>query len=263
MLLAIEGDLEALAFELDRDPNLVHARSASPFEATLLHYAAAANGVEDELQRTPPNAVEIVRLLLDRGADPDGLSTSYGGGENQTPLCLLVSSWHPFQAGVQAGLVELLVERGARVDGLGDDGMPLATALVFGYTGAAEALARSGARVDNVFFAAGLGDLERVLTFFTSEGELKRSAAGSFVSPTLGAREIEPSEALQEALHFAVTHGRLEVAEALVERGASVNGVSRGHHRERPLEQAAFVQERAAVAWLEAKGAVFTEPPVT
>ncbi len=253
------GDLPGLLACLKARPNWVKDRSGPPFEATLLHYAAAANGVEDEWQRTPPNAVEICAALLDAGAEPDALGAAYGGGENATPLCLLVSSWHPFAAGLQAELVQLLVEGGAAVNGLGGDGMPLATALVFGYTRAAESLVHAGARVDIVLFAAGLGDLALVRSFFDPDLGLLAEAGGTFRSPILGDRELTPEEApavlLQDALHFAVTHGQLDVARYLVDRGASVRRPSLGHHCELPLAQALFVQEFDAARWLLAEGA--------
>ncbi|MEM8711436.1 MAG: hypothetical protein AAGG01_10825, partial [Planctomycetota bacterium] len=67
------------------------------------------------------------------------------------------------------------------VNGLEDDGMPLATALVFGYTSAARALRDVGARVDSIFFAAGLGDLDIVRSFFSSKGVDMKTAQGTFV----------------------------------------------------------------------------------
>lgn len=253
--LAIDGRRDELAACLEADPSLVHARSAAPFGATLLHYAAAANGVEDELQRTPANAVEIVRLLLGCGADVDALSTSYDGGPNQTALCLLVSSWHPFKAGVQADLVRELVRGGANVNGLEDDGMPLATALVFGYTRAALMLAECGARIDNLLFAAGLGDAARVAPFLSESGGAVEGAAGTFVSPTLGQRKIDGAEALQQAFHLAAVHGHLDVAQTLLDHGASVTAKSLGHHCELPLCQAVFVQRWEVARWLVERGA--------
>ena len=62
--------------------------------------------------------------------------------------------------------------RGARVDGLDDDGTPLWTAITFGYTDAAEALVRCGARVDNLVFAAALGRLDAVEGYFDADGTL-------------------------------------------------------------------------------------------
>ena len=76
-----------------------------------------------------------MRLLLERGAEPDAICDAYGADD--TTLGLLVSSAHPAAAGVQAALVEELCRGGARVDGLDDHGAPLWTAIAFGYTEAA------------------------------------------------------------------------------------------------------------------------------
>ena len=104
----------------------------------------AANGIEDELQRSPANAVEITRTILAAGAEADALAQTYGGGTAQTTLCLLVTSIHPARAGVQADVVKLLVAAGAQAEGLEDDGLPLMSALRFGYGVAAEMLVSCG-----------------------------------------------------------------------------------------------------------------------
>ena len=147
-------------------------------------------------------------MLLDAGAPADQLGGTYGGGPNQTCLCLLVSSYHPMASGVQTDLVRVLIAGGAAPNGLLDDGAPLATALTFGYTGAARALAECGARVDNVLFAAGLGDVKAVQSFFDSDdGKLRAGSTGTYV-PCIGGQEgaaapTEPAAIVQEALHFA------------------------------------------------------------
>ena len=71
--MVICGDLPSLAAALARYPSLIHATSLRPHGATLLHYSAA-NGVEDERQKVPPNAVEIADLLISRGADINATS---------------------------------------------------------------------------------------------------------------------------------------------------------------------------------------------
>jgi hypothetical protein len=140
------GDIAALQKLLDQDPALVRARSPFAHHATLLHHVAA-NGIEVERQlQTPPNAVEIALLLLQRGSEPDSVCDTYGGKGFQTTLYLLVSSIVPAIAGVQAQLVEELCRSGAAANGPGDDGDPLWTAITFGYTDAAEALVGCGAR---------------------------------------------------------------------------------------------------------------------
>ncbi len=130
----------------------------------MLHHVAA-NGIEVERQlQSPPNATQIMRLLLERGAEPDALCTIYGN--HDTALDLLVSSAVPATAGVQAALVDELCRGGALVNGPGDDGLPLWTAISFGYTEAAEALVRCGARVDSLVLSAALGDLDAVIRYF-------------------------------------------------------------------------------------------------
>jgi len=129
--------------------------------ATLLHYIAA-NGVEDFRQKTPKNALDVARLLLDAGAEVDALAETYGGGSIQTTMNLLVSSTHPAGAGLQSNLAELLLDYGAAINGVADDESPLMTALAFDYGDTADTLARRGARVDNVVIAAALGRLDIV-----------------------------------------------------------------------------------------------------
>ena len=250
----IDGNAARLSALLRHHPDLVHARSPKPHAATLLHYVAA-NGVEDELQRTPANAVEICELLLAAGSDPDSVANTYGGGPNETALCLLVSSWHPFERGVQSDLVRALATGGASLNGTRDDGAPLGTALLFGYTSAAETLASLGARVDNLFFAAGLGDEARVREFFADDGSLRAGALGTYAPPVAKGLASEPHEIVQEAFHFAVTHGRVPVAEFLLARGADVNGRTTGQHCELPLMQVLFVRELELVPFLLKRGA--------
>ncbi len=73
--------------------------------------------------------------------------------------------------------MEELCRGGARVEGLDGNGLPLWTAITFGYTVAAEALVRCGARVDNLVFAAALGDLDAVHSYFDARGRLRSGLA--------------------------------------------------------------------------------------
>ena len=240
----VGGDEAALAAWLRTDGGLVRARSTrvTHFDppvhgATLLHYVAA-NGVEGHRQRTPPNAVAIARLLLDAGADVDALAAMYGG--RPTTLSMLVSSSHPAAAGVQVPLVDVLVDAGAAVDGAGEGEWtsPLMTALVFGFTGAADALVRRGARVDTLPAAAGLGRTAeaRGLLGSATAGERHRTLA---LASQLGHADIvrlmldageDPDRynphghhAHSTPLHQAVLAGRDEVVHLLVERGARLD----------------------------------------
>lgn len=254
VLAVVDGDTEKLRALLANDRELVHATSGPPFEARLLHYVAA-NGVSDELQRTPPNAPEIAKLLLDAGAAPDALGKAYGAGANATALCLLVSSWHPFARGVQSDLVRVLVEGGAQLNGLLDDGAPLTTALTFGYSASARTLADLGARVDNLLLAAGLGKMERVFSFFDASGQAKANALGSYVPAVGGLHSFHPREIAQQAFHFALTHGHEAVASWLLKHGADARGRVVGHHAALPLLQCLFVHRPSMIPFLLDHGA--------
>lgn len=201
------GELAVLRDLIDAHPPLISARSPFPHHCTLLHHVAA-NGIEVERQlQSPPNAPDIMQLLLGRGADPDAACDLYGGGPGMTTMCLLVSSCVPAAAGVQAALVEVLCRGGATVDGPQDDSAPLRTAITFGYTEAAEALVRCGARVDNLIFYAALGDLAGVRSCFGADGGLVPDLAGS------GLPDGVPEERLLDyAMIMAALHGRREVA---------------------------------------------------
>lgn len=266
----IDGDVASLLAHLDRDPTLVSARSArvTCFDppvhgAMLLHYVAA-NGVENHRQRTPANAVDVARLLIERGANVDALAYLYGGA--CTTMSLLVSSDHPRRAGVQVALVDLLVEHGASVEPLGTGSWtsPLVTALVFGCREAAEALVRLGARVDSVVSAAGLGrtdDVRRLLP--TADGEDRHRALAlaaqnghaDTMAVLLDAGE-DPNRynppgthAHSTPLHQAAWSGHLDVVRLLVERGARLD-LRDAHHDSTPLGWADYAGQTAVAAYL-------------
>ena len=252
----VAGDLTTLDAMLTANPSLVRARSPRTHRATLLHYVAA-NGVEDFRQKSPINAVAIARRLLTAGAEPDALAETYGGGNDQTTMNLLVSSTHPDEAGVQAPLVDVLLDFGAAVDGLDGNGSPLMTALAFNYASAAEALARRGARVDTVLTAAALGDADKVNRMVLEGGTLRAdvplTAAAwmrlgndprahvalalvwacrfgrTSVVQLLLEKGVDPNSADTDrmtALHWAAASGRLDLVDLLLDRGAALETVN-------------------------------------
>jgi len=216
----VTGDLTALTSMLRTNPALVRARSARDHRATLLHYTAA-NGHEGYRQKTPTNAVEIARALLDAGAAADALAHMYGG--DATTMDMLVSSVHPKLAGVQVALVDVLVDHGAAVNGVEDNGSPVMTAIAFHYPDAAEALVRRGARVDNIISAAALGRLDVVASLVGDDGHLKPDAPLTTVRwPRL---PRDPQVHLEYAMTKAATFGRADVVKLMLEKG--VNPASR------------------------------------
>jgi ankyrin repeat protein len=239
----VNGDLAALEEALRRDPALVRARSGRVcafdppvHRATLLHYVAA-NGVEAYRQKTPPNAVAIAHALLQAGAEPDALADMYGA--ECTTMSMLVSSSHPAEAGLQAPLVELLLDFGAAIEGRGTRkwGTPLFTALAFGMIDAAGALAKRGARIE-LPAAAGLGlmdDVARLLAFADAEARHRALSLAAQHGQTQAVRLLldageDPDRYNPEGnhphctpLHQAVLGGHEAVVRLLVERGARLD----------------------------------------
>jgi ankyrin repeat protein len=229
----ISGDAAGLRALLQAHPDLVRARSARRHHATLLHYIGA-NGVEHGRQKTPANAVEIAKMLLDAGAEVDALADLYDA--RCTPMSMLVSSCHPAQAGLQGALAETLLDYGAAVEGAGSRWQsPVMTALAFGYLETAQALARRGAGANDVPTAAGLGRLEEV------------------------ARLLPGADAHSKhiALALAAQHGHAEVVRLLLDAGEDPNRYNPdGHHaHSTPLHQAALVGHEAVVRLLVERGA--------
>lgn len=235
-----DGDLAALQAALERNPGLVRARSTRVccfdppvHRATLLHYVAA-NGVEGWRQKTPHNAVEIARALLQAGAEPDAVADMYGG--HWTTLALLVSSSHPAEAKLQAPLIDLVVDFGAQVDPPPDPkwGTPLHVALVFGMRDAADALVRRGAHVD-LPAAAGLGRFDAAA----------RLLAGA-----------TPQER-HKALALAVQQDHSEIVRLLLDAGEDPNRYNPEgtHAHAKPLHQAVLTGDEGLVRLLVGRGA--------
>ena len=215
----VSGDLPTLDDLLTHHPDLVRARSQRTHHVTLLHYVAA-NGVEDFRQKTPPNAVEIARRLIDAGADVDAVADTYGADLYQTTMNLLVSSTHPADAGLQSELAEVLLDHGAAINGLEDAGSPILTALSFGYRETAETLARRGARVDHVVVAAAVGRLDLVREWVKDATTLSKEHE-PYRGPYWVSIPNGVKGQIEMALAWACKFGRADVARYLIEVGVS------------------------------------------
>ena len=229
----VTGDAARLESLLRENPGLIRERSTRLHRAMLLHYVSA-NGFENYRQKTPKNAVEIAKILLDAGAEVDAMADTYGKG---TTLGLVATSVHPKRAGVQIALMETLLDYGAAVDGVPGTWSPLISALHNGRPEAAEFLASRGARLD-LEGAAGVGRLDLVESFFHEDGSLKPNATKAQVE--LGflwacgyGRNSVVDFLLKKGvdlhaqqntgltgLHWAVVGGQLETIRMLLDRGA-------------------------------------------
>jgi ankyrin repeat protein len=233
----VEGNLKALEKLLRENPELVRARSTREHRSTLLHYVSA-NGIEDFRQKTPQNSVDIAKLLLDAGAAVNAESDAYGG--RSTPLSLTATSFHPQAAGLSIPLMELLISRGAALDGP-EGGSTVVSCLRNGRGEAAKFLAARGARLD-LEGAAGVGRLDIVASFFNDEGLLRPTATpeqmkAGFAWASEFGQTVVVDFLLQRgmhldaklpphgetALHWAAHGGHPTTVRLLLERGAPVD----------------------------------------
>ena len=162
------------------------------------------------------NEYAITKALLEAGADVDFF--------DGYPLAAAVSYNAPH-------VVRALLESGASVNGTDNDGVPMAYTLFFGSTTVSELLVEWGAKID-LRFAAGIGDLDKVKSFFKADGSLK-PGAGALADPyghegkrrngVVHRCERTRENILSQALLYACLNNRLEVAEHLIQQGVDVN----------------------------------------
>ena len=145
----------------------------------------------------------------------------------------------PLASAVSFGVIraiEALLDAGAIADGVDRDGLPMAYAMVFGFGSVAELLAERGAQLD-LRFAAGLGRLELVKSWFSADGSLK-PGAGSLADPyglewkrrgqSVFRCERTRRNILSQALYFACVHSKVDVADFLLSQGADINAIVPG-----------------------------------
>jgi ankyrin repeat protein len=189
-----DDDRGRLAALLDDHSDLVHVRGTNGND--LL-------GMAGDL--------EIVRLLIERGADPNR-----GNDYGWTKL---------HQAGYSNDrrLAKLLLDVGARTDlsARGDGGTPLVAALFWGHREVVDVL---GLEPRNLRVAAGLGllDLIRELA-----GTRQAGAHRGFYRPHGGfpawTASDDPQEVLDEALVWAAKSDRVDALRLLAELGARLD----------------------------------------
>lgn len=206
---------------------------------------------------------------MDAGADVNAESEAYGG--RSTTLGLAATSCHPEAAGVQLPLLDLLIERGAIVDGP-DGGSAVNGCLHNGRGEAAEYLASRGARLD-LEGASGVGRLDLVKGFFDEDGGLKPPATSRQMTDGFtwacefgrdrvieflldhGMKVDSKLRGGETGLHWAAYEGHVDAVRLLLDRGAPVN-VADDTHGGTPLEWALYAwgnrpRERERRAYLE------------
>jgi ankyrin repeat protein len=218
-----DGDRARLAGLLDGHPELVRTRGTNGND--LLGMA---------------HDLGLVRLLLERGADPNR-----GNDHGWTPL---------HQAGYsnRRDLAEALLDAGARTDlsARGDGGTPLVLALFWGHREVVDLLGREPA---NLRVAAGLGLEDEIGAL---AGTPAAGARRAFYRPHGGFSAWQPSddpqEVLDEALVWAAKSDRVAVLGPLAGLGARVEA---DPYRGTPLVWAAANGRVESIRALVALGA--------
>ncbi len=226
------GDVEAVQRLLRNDPALASARLAGRGggTGTPLHLVTDWPGYF-------PNGPEIVRLLIDAGADPNALTTSRGsqtGPGSETPLHYAASS-------DDVDVAEALIEGGADIETPGGSiGTPLDNAVGYGCWHVARLLVTRGARVDKAWHAAALGTLGRLTALLGSD---------------------PPADDVSQAFWHACTGGQRRAAEYLLSRGADLNWVP-DYAQGTPLDAASGLDTRQenVISWLRELGARSSSP---
>jgi len=190
-----QGNVDAVGTLLAQHTELARARIRDPGggTSTLLHVVTDWPGYF-------PGGPQIVRLLIDAGADPNAAVT--GSWHAETPLHWAASS---DDSDVAAALIDGgadIEARGASIAG----GTPLDDAVGYGCWHVARLLAERGARVQSLWHAAALGMTTRVEELLDSD-------------PPHSPEEID--HAFWQACHG----GQRRTAEYLHARGANIDAI--------------------------------------
>jgi uncharacterized protein len=216
------GDVEALRQLLDRDPQISKARIVDPkgVSRTLIHIAVDSPGHF-------PRVSQTIGLLIERGADPDGLIV--GGNAPERPL-----HWAASCNDVDA--LDALLNGGANIESPGaifTNGTAMSDAVIFAQWNAARRLLDRGAKT-TLTESAGLGLVDRLTTYFEQGPKPE-------------------DDQITAAFWHACRGGQLQAAKYLAVKGANINWV--GWDKIAPLDGAQQSGNQDLVAWLRHQGA--------
>ncbi len=212
------GDIDKLRELIMQDPSLPTARSSRSHPTLLQCLALDALDVS--------NKVEMAKVLIDAGADIDGALGAAASMDN-------------------VEIAELLLDRGAAINGLGS-WSPLEETLYWRNYKVRDLLMARGASMHNLRIASGLGRLDLIESFFSSDGslkpeagkidwpfgELERSNLHGKIKDELQAKVAawsdDPMDIINNAFVYACNNDQINATRLLVEKGAQVNAIPPG-----------------------------------
>lgn len=174
LLLAVRaGDLDSVKRLLSENPVLATARfEARGGTGTALHFVTDWPGYF-------PNGPDIVKLLIDAGADPNVATTP---GHPETPLHYAASS-------DDVDVAVALIDGGADLETPGGSiGTPLDNAVGYACWHVARLLVARGARVEKVWHAGALGLLDRLEELLVPGTEPEQISQGFWHACAAGQR---------------------------------------------------------------------------
>jgi|SRR5579859_3295672 len=223
------GDLAAIQRLLADHPGLASSQLGGVAAArTPLHVVTDWPGFF-------PNGPQVVRMLIDAGADPNARNP--GKGHAETPLHWAASS-------DDVEVAQALIDGGADLEAAnGSIGTPLGNAVGYGCWHVARLLVARGAQVNVLWHAAALGMSSRLEELLTEQPD------------------VQP-EQISQAFWHACAGGQRRAAEYLLARGADLNWVP-DYARGTPLDAARGIgtQRQTLIGWLRDRGARSAEPP--
>ena len=221
------GDLATLQRLLADNPGLAASRLGGIAKGrTPLHVVADWPGYY-------PNGPQVVRMLIEAGADPNARDPDQPRSE--TPLHWAASS-------DDVDVARALIDGGADVETPdGSIGTPLDNAIGYACWHVARLLVERGAKVDKLWHAAALGMLDRL-------------------HELLGGQSGADPEAVSQAFWHACAAGQRRTAELLHNRGADLNWVP-DYAKGTPLDAARGhgTRQNNVISWLRDLGARSSE----
>lgn len=237
---------------------LIEALEVSAVEHGFAHWRAMELRLR-ELQAGTAHERSIDFFHMVEGGDLDGVARRLDA-EPELANAVASTGKSALHSVGSADMAELLLARGAdpRTETMLPGGTALMHAIIWGWPDVAEVIAAHDRAPNNLRVAAGLNDLDAIEAAFDASGKPTPSAkaARAYYRPNYGwfpwAASDDDQEALDEALILAATNGHLEAAQALLAKGARIDGRA---YETTPLLRATFRGRLEMVDWLLNQGA--------